>query len=88
MGFFSDRASESIHQLKHALEDRQFGKGEGEVEFDQSSVDKGDDDGDMSNHDSGNAAWQELQQSHAGKITVKANSLKMVRNYANFNGEK
>ncbi|XP_065536232.1 serologically defined colon cancer antigen 8 isoform X3 [Lathamus discolor] len=60
-----DRASESIHQLKYALEDRQFGKGEGEVGFDQSSVDKGSDDVDMSNDDNGNAAWQELQQSHA-----------------------
>uniref|UniRef100_A0A8C6KAE4 Uncharacterized protein n=1 Tax=Melopsittacus undulatus TaxID=13146 RepID=A0A8C6KAE4_MELUD len=60
-----DRASESIHQLKYALEDRQFGKGEGEVGFGQSSVDKGSDDVDMSNDDSGNAACQELQQSHA-----------------------
>ncbi|KAM9017913.1 serologically defined colon cancer antigen 8 isoform 2-T2 [Ara ararauna] len=60
-----DRASESIHQLKYALEDRQFGKGEGEVGFDQSSVDKGSGDVDMSNDDSENPAWQKLQQSHA-----------------------
>ncbi|KAM9561927.1 serologically defined colon cancer antigen 8 isoform 2-T2 [Guaruba guarouba] len=60
-----DRASESIHQLKYALEDRQFGKDEGEVGFDQSSVDKGSGDVDMSNDDSENPAWQKLQQSHA-----------------------
>lgn len=83
--FFSERASESIHQLKYALEERQFAKGEGEVGFDQSSVDKGSDDVDRGDDDSGNTAWQELQHSHAGKITLKANSLKIVRNYANFN---
>ncbi|NWR61346.1 SDCG8 protein, partial [Bucorvus abyssinicus] len=55
-----ERASESIHQLKHALEERQFAGREGQVGFDQSSVDKGSDD-----VDSGNAAWQELQHSHA-----------------------
>ncbi|XP_075268741.1 serologically defined colon cancer antigen 8 [Opisthocomus hoazin] len=53
-----ERASESIHQLQYALEERQFAKGEGEVGFDQSSVGKGND-------DSGNAASQELQHSHA-----------------------
>ncbi|KFV55968.1 Serologically defined colon cancer antigen 8, partial [Gavia stellata] len=60
-----ERASESIHQLKYALEEREFAKGEGEVGFDQSSVDKGSDDVDRGNDDSGNAAWQELQHSHA-----------------------
>ncbi|XP_054675170.1 serologically defined colon cancer antigen 8 isoform X2 [Grus americana] len=60
-----DRASESIHQLKYALEERQFAEGEGEVGFDQSSVDKGSDDVGRGNDDSGNAAWQELQHSHA-----------------------
>ncbi|NXI55702.1 SDCG8 protein, partial [Chloroceryle aenea] len=55
-----ERASESIHQLKYALEERQFAKGEGEVRFDQSSMDKGS--GDV---DSGNAACQELQHSQA-----------------------
>ncbi|XP_010141268.1 PREDICTED: serologically defined colon cancer antigen 8 homolog, partial [Buceros rhinoceros silvestris] len=54
------RASESIHQLKYALEERQFAEGEGQVGLDQSSVDKDTDD-----VDSGNAAWQELQHSHA-----------------------
>ncbi|XP_076190325.1 serologically defined colon cancer antigen 8 isoform X1 [Aptenodytes patagonicus] len=60
-----ERASESIHQLKYALEERQFAKGEGEVGFDQSSVDKGSDDVDRGDDDSGNTAWQELQHSHA-----------------------
>ncbi|KAM9297187.1 serologically defined colon cancer antigen 8 isoform 3-T3 [Morus bassanus] len=60
-----ERASESIHQLKYALEEGQFAKGEGEVGFDQSSLDKGSDDVDRGNDDSGNAAWQELQHSHA-----------------------
>uniref|UniRef100_A0A8B9N0L3 Serologically defined colon cancer antigen 8 n=1 Tax=Accipiter nisus TaxID=211598 RepID=A0A8B9N0L3_9AVES len=59
------RASESIHQLKYALEERQFAKGEGEVGFDQSSVEKEIDDVDRGSDDSGNAAWQELQHSHA-----------------------
>lgn len=83
--FFSERASESIHQLKYALEERQFAKGEGEVGFDQSSVEKEIDDVDRGSDDSGNAAWQELQHSHAGKITLKANGLKIVRNDTNFN---
>ncbi|KAF1477287.1 Serologically defined colon cancer antigen 8, partial [Pygoscelis antarcticus] len=60
-----ERASESIHQLKYALEERRFAKGEGEVGFDQSSVDKGSDDMDRGDDDSGNTAWQELQHSHA-----------------------
>ncbi|XP_053920115.1 serologically defined colon cancer antigen 8 isoform X1 [Cuculus canorus] len=60
-----ERANESIHQLKYALEEGQFTKGEDEAEFDQSSVDKGRDDVDGGNDDSGNAAWQALQQSHA-----------------------
>lgn len=77
MWFFSERASESIHQLRYALEERQFAEGEGEAGFDQCSVDRGND-------DSENAAWQELQHSHAGKITLKANSLKIVRNCTNF----
>ncbi|XP_051472170.1 serologically defined colon cancer antigen 8 isoform X1 [Apus apus] len=53
-----ERASESIHQLKYALEERQFAEGEGEVGFDQGFVDRGSD-------DSRNAAWQELQHSQA-----------------------
>ncbi|NXG60194.1 SDCG8 protein, partial [Hemiprocne comata] len=53
-----ERASESIHQLKYALEDRQFAEGEGEAGFDQCSVDRGSD-------DNRNAAWQELQHSQA-----------------------
>ncbi|NXE22310.1 SDCG8 protein, partial [Ardeotis kori] len=60
-----DRASESIHQLKYALEVGQFAKSEDEVGFDQSSVDKGNDDVDRCNDDSENAAWRELQHSHA-----------------------
>ncbi|KAM6085666.1 serologically defined colon cancer antigen 8 isoform 1-T1 [Theristicus caerulescens] len=60
-----ERASESIHQLKYALEEREFAKGEAEVGFDQSSVDKDSDDVDRGNDDSGNAAWQDLQHSHA-----------------------
>ncbi|KFQ16847.1 Serologically defined colon cancer antigen 8, partial [Merops nubicus] len=55
-----ERANESIHQLKYALEDRQLAQDEGEVGFDQPSMDKGS--GDV---DSGNPAWQELQHSHA-----------------------
>ncbi|NXI37548.1 SDCG8 protein, partial [Galbula dea] len=50
-----ERASKSIHQLKYTLEERQAAMGEGEVGFDHSSVDKDCDD----------AAWQELQHSHA-----------------------
>ncbi|KFV46696.1 Serologically defined colon cancer antigen 8, partial [Tyto alba] len=60
-----ERASESIHQLKYALEERQFAKGDGEVGFDQSSVDKGSGDVDRGNDGSGNAACQEQQHSHA-----------------------
>ncbi|XP_065488588.1 serologically defined colon cancer antigen 8 isoform X3 [Caloenas nicobarica] len=60
-----ERASESIHQLKYALEDRQFAKDGGEAGSDQSSEDTGSDDVDRGNDDSGNAAWQELQNSHA-----------------------
>ncbi|NXV75938.1 SDCG8 protein, partial [Atlantisia rogersi] len=60
-----ERASESIHQLKYALEERQFAKDEGEFGLDQSSVDK-------DNDDDGNAAFQELQHSHA------VNQLKML----------
>ncbi|XP_010189277.1 PREDICTED: serologically defined colon cancer antigen 8, partial [Mesitornis unicolor] len=51
------RASESIDQLKYALQER-FAKCEGEVGFDQTSdVDRGND-------GTGNAACQELQHSH------------------------
>ncbi|XP_074945488.1 serologically defined colon cancer antigen 8 isoform X1 [Phalacrocorax aristotelis] len=60
-----ERASESIHQLKYALEEGQVAKGKGKVGFEESSVDKGSDDVDRGNDDSGNAAWQELQHSHA-----------------------
>ncbi|NXD13690.1 SDCG8 protein, partial [Nothocercus nigrocapillus] len=52
-----ERASESIHQLKYALEERQFAADESEAGFDQSSVDRGD--------ERENSAWQELQHSHA-----------------------
>ncbi|XP_014806321.1 PREDICTED: serologically defined colon cancer antigen 8 [Calidris pugnax] len=60
-----ERASESIHQLKYALEERQFAEGEGETRFNQCSVGKGSGDVDRGNDDSGNAACQELQHSHA-----------------------
>ncbi|XP_068264475.1 serologically defined colon cancer antigen 8 isoform X2 [Nyctibius grandis] len=60
-----ERASESIHQLKYALEERQFAEREGEAGFGQCSVDKGSGDVDRGNDDSGNAAWQELQCSQA-----------------------
>ncbi|XP_063184991.1 serologically defined colon cancer antigen 8 isoform X4 [Chroicocephalus ridibundus] len=53
-----ERASESIHQLKYALEERQFAEDEGEAGFDQCFVDRGND-------GSRNAAWQELRHSHA-----------------------
>uniref|UniRef100_A0A8C8ABK1 Serologically defined colon cancer antigen 8 n=1 Tax=Otus sunia TaxID=257818 RepID=A0A8C8ABK1_9STRI len=54
-----ERANESIYQLKYALEERQFAKGEGEVGFDQSSVDR-------DNDDSRNCQnRQEQQHSHA-----------------------
>ncbi|NXX89980.1 SDCG8 protein, partial [Centropus bengalensis] len=62
-----ERANESIHQLKYALEEGQLAKGEVEAEFDQSSVDKGTDDLDRVNDDIGNEAWQETQHSHAVK---------------------
>ncbi|XP_064014723.1 serologically defined colon cancer antigen 8 [Pogoniulus pusillus] len=53
-------ASESIHRLKCALEERQLAEGEGELAFDRSSMDD-------NSHDvnSENAAWQELQHSQA-----------------------
>ncbi|XP_065689556.2 serologically defined colon cancer antigen 8 isoform X4 [Patagioenas fasciata] len=60
-----ERASESIHQLKYALEDRQCAKDDSEAGCDQSSEDMGSDDVDRGNGDSGNAAWQELQNSQA-----------------------
>lgn len=75
---FAERANESIHQLKYALEDRHFAESKDEVGFDQSSVDKGSDDVDRDSDDSGSPPWEELQHSHAGKITLKANSLKML----------
>ncbi|XP_040409492.1 serologically defined colon cancer antigen 8 isoform X2 [Cygnus olor] len=67
-----ERANESIHQLKYALEERQFAEGKEEVGFDESSVDKGNDDVDRGNDDSENSAWQDLQHSHA------ANQLKIL----------
>eukprot|EP00076_Gallus_gallus_P039568 XP_025005106.1 serologically defined colon cancer antigen 8 isoform X3 [Gallus gallus] len=60
-----ERANESIHQLKYALEDRHFAESKDEVEFDQSSVDKGSDDVDRDSDDSGSPPWEELQHSHA-----------------------
>ncbi|XP_021248051.1 serologically defined colon cancer antigen 8 isoform X2 [Numida meleagris] len=60
-----ERANESIHQLRDALEERHFAESRDEVGFDQSSVDKGSDDVDRSNDNSGNPPWQELQHSHA-----------------------
>ncbi|NXL65631.1 SDCG8 protein, partial [Chordeiles acutipennis] len=60
-----ERASKSIHQLKYALEESQFEEGEGEAGFDQCAVDKGSDDVDRGNDDSGNAASQEVQHSQA-----------------------
>ncbi|NXN30826.1 SDCG8 protein, partial [Nycticryphes semicollaris] len=55
-----ERASESINQLKYALEEKQSAEGEGEAGFNQCSADKGG-----SDVDSGNAAWKGLQHSHA-----------------------
>ncbi|XP_039913550.1 serologically defined colon cancer antigen 8 isoform X2 [Hirundo rustica] len=55
-----ERARESISQLKHLL-----AKGDAGTGCDQSSVDEGSDDADRANDDCGNAASQELQQSHA-----------------------
>ncbi|XP_010390062.1 serologically defined colon cancer antigen 8 isoform X2 [Corvus cornix cornix] len=60
--YYSERAIESISQLKHAL-----AKGEDGIGFDQSAVDEGSD-----KDDCGNAASQELQHSHA------VNQLKML----------
>ncbi|NXT50119.1 SDCG8 protein, partial [Pluvianellus socialis] len=60
-----ERASESIHQLKYALEEKQFAEGEGEAGFEQCSVDKGSEDVERGNDDSGNAASQEPQHSRA-----------------------
>lgn len=62
------------------MEERQFAEDEGQAGLDQLSVDKGTDD-----VDGGNAAWQELQHSHAGKIAPKVSSLKHIRNYNNLN---
>lgn len=78
VGFFSERASESITQLKHAL-----AKGDG-TGFDQSSVDEDSDNADGASDDCGTAASQELQHSHAGKIALKASGLNIVRNHTNF----
>lgn len=80
--FFSECASESIHRLKCALEERQFAEGESEVAFDRSSMDD-------NSHDvnSENAAWQELQRSQAGNKTLTVNSLKILSNYSNFNSK-
>nr|XP_038033204.1 serologically defined colon cancer antigen 8 isoform X7 [Anas platyrhynchos] len=66
-----ERANESIHQLKYALEERQFAEGKDEVGFDESSVDKGND-VDHGNDGSESSAWQDLQHSHA------ANQLKIL----------
>ncbi|NXD90805.1 SDCG8 protein, partial [Chaetorhynchus papuensis] len=55
-----ERASESISQLKHAL-----AKGEDGIGFDQSTVDEGSASADRDSDDSGNAASQEPQHSHA-----------------------
>ncbi|XP_068532448.1 serologically defined colon cancer antigen 8 isoform X3 [Anas acuta] len=66
-----ERANESIHQLKYALEERQFAEGKDEVGFDESSVDKGND-VDHGNDDSESSAWQDLQHSRA------ANQLKIL----------
>uniref|UniRef100_A0A8C3GJG4 Serologically defined colon cancer antigen 8 n=1 Tax=Cairina moschata TaxID=8855 RepID=A0A8C3GJG4_CAIMO len=66
-----ERANESIHQLKYALEERQFAEGKDEVGF-ESSVDKDNDDVDHGNDDRENSAWQDLQHSHA------ANQLKIL----------
>uniref|UniRef100_A0A8B9USH9 Serologically defined colon cancer antigen 8 n=1 Tax=Anas zonorhyncha TaxID=75864 RepID=A0A8B9USH9_9AVES len=66
-----ERANESIHQLKYALEERQFAEGNDEVGFDESSVDKGND-VDHGNDGSESSAWQDLQHSHA------ANQLKIL----------
>ncbi|KAM9382363.1 serologically defined colon cancer antigen 8 [Phaethornis superciliosus] len=58
-----EHSSESIHQLKYVLEERQAA--EGEAGFDQCSVDKGSGDVDRGSNDTRNAAWQELQPSQA-----------------------
>ncbi|XP_063247013.1 serologically defined colon cancer antigen 8 isoform X2 [Prinia subflava] len=55
-----ERASESISQLKHSL-----AKGDDGTGCDQSSVDEGSDNTDRASDACGNAATQELQQSHA-----------------------
>lgn len=81
---FAERANESIHQLKYALEERHFTENKDKVGFDQSSVDKGSDDVDRCSDNSGDPPWEELQHSHAGKITLKANSLKMLKTILNL----
>lgn len=78
-GVFLERASESISQLKHAL-----AKGDGGPGFAQCSVDEDSDTADGASDGCGNAASQELQQSHAGKITLKANGLNTVSSYSNL----
>ncbi|XP_052551663.1 serologically defined colon cancer antigen 8 isoform X2 [Tympanuchus pallidicinctus] len=60
-----ERANESIHQLKYALEERHFTENKDKVGFDQSSVDKGSDDVDRCSDNSGDPPWEELQHSHA-----------------------
>lgn len=79
VGFFLERASESISQLKNAL-----AKGDGGTGFEQSSVDGDSDNVDRASDDCGTSASQELQHSHAGKIHLKANGLSIVRSYTNF----
>uniref|UniRef100_A0A8C2TPM3 SHH signaling and ciliosis regulator SDCCAG8 n=1 Tax=Coturnix japonica TaxID=93934 RepID=A0A8C2TPM3_COTJA len=60
-----ERANETIHQLKYALDERHFADSKDEVGSDQSSVDKSSDDMDRGNDNSGNPPWEELQHSHA-----------------------
>ncbi|NXN09990.1 SDCG8 protein, partial [Indicator maculatus] len=70
--------------LKCALEEREFAEGEGEVAFDQSSMDKGSDD-----VDSGNEVWQELQHSQAvNQLKILLQDQERVENEASLSRRK
>ncbi|NXU53021.1 SDCG8 protein, partial [Turnix velox] len=60
-----ERATESIHQLKYALEESQLEEGESEAGFGQCFVDKGGGDEDRGNDGSRNSACPEEQDSRA-----------------------
>lgn len=57
--FFADRASESLNQLKHALDEKDLATGENAAIFEQLFPN-------TTHEESEDRAWKELQYSHAG----------------------